>query len=126
MLKTLLCIAAGSGLGGVARYLVGRWVQSLSGAALFPWGTFAVNVAGCFIIGLIYGAIDHGTNIPQDVKIFLTVGFCGGFTTFSTFIHENYMLFDSSEFPALALYAGASFTVGLLLAYAGHWIARSI
>ena len=47
MLKTLLCIAAGSGLGGVARYLVGRWVQSLSGAALFPWGTFAVNVAGC-------------------------------------------------------------------------------
>lgn len=52
MLKTLLCIAAGSGLGGVARYLVGRWVQSLSGAALFPWGTFAVNVAGCFIIGL--------------------------------------------------------------------------
>lgn len=54
MLKTLLCIAAGSGLGGVARYLVGRWVQSLSGAALFPWGTFAVNVAGCFIIGLIY------------------------------------------------------------------------
>ena len=75
MLKTLLCIAAGSGLGGVARYLVGRWVQSLSGAALFPWGTFAVNVAGCFIIGLIYGAIDRGTNIPQDVKIFLTVGF---------------------------------------------------
>ena len=126
MLKTLLCIAAGSGLGGVARYLVGRWVQSLSGAALFPWGPFAVNVAGCFIIGLIYGAIDRGTNIPQDVKIFLTVGFCGGFTTFSTFIHENYMLFDSSEFPALALYAGASFTVGLLLAYAGHWIARSI
>ena len=126
MLKTLLCIAAGSGLGGVARYLVGRWVHSLSGAALFPWGTFAVNVAGCFIIGLIYGAIDRGTNIPQDVKIFLTVGFCGGFTTFSTFIHENYMLFDSSEFPAFALYAGASFTVGLLLAYAGHWIARSI
>lgn len=126
MLKTILFIAAGSGLGGVARYLVGRWVQSLFGATLFPWGTFAVNVVGCLIIGLIYGLVDRGANIPQDMKIFLTVGFCGGFTTFSTFIHENYMLFDSSEFPALALYAGASFTVGLLLAYAGHWIARTL
>lgn len=126
MLKTILYIAAGSGLGGVARYLVGRLVQSAFGAALFPWGTFAVNVTGCLIIGLIYGAIDRGADLSPEMKAFLTVGLCGGFTTFSTFIHENYLLFESSDFPTVALYAGASFTVGLLLAYAGHWIARTL
>lgn len=121
MLKTIVYICIGSGLGGVLRFLVSRWVQGLFDASAFPWGTFAVNVAGCFIIGLIYGAVDRGYELSPEMKAFLTVGLCGGFTTFSTFMHENYLLFNSSEFPTVVLYAGASFTVGLLMAYAGHW-----
>ena len=127
MLKTLLYIGAGSALGGIMRYLAGRWVQSIAGvAAIYPWGTVAVNVTGCFLIGLIYGALDRGYNLSPEMKMFLTVGFCGGFTTFSTFIHENYLLFESASFPTVAIYAGASFTVGLLLAYAGHWLAEAV
>ncbi len=126
MLKTILYIGAGSALGGVMRYLAGRWIQNIAGAALFPWGTFAVNIIGCFLIGLIYGVLDRGFNLSPEMKIFLTVGFCGGFTTFSTFVHENYLLFQSSSFPIVILYAGASFTVGLLLAYAGHWAANAV
>ncbi|WP_301904419.1 fluoride efflux transporter CrcB [uncultured Duncaniella sp.] len=121
MLRTILYIALGSGLGGVMRFLVSRWVQAFFGNAIFPWGTFAVNVIGCFIIGVIYGAVDRGCELSPEMKAFLTVGLCGGFTTFSTFMHENYLLFNSSESPTVALYAGASFTVGLLMAYAGHW-----
>lgn len=126
MLKTILYIGAGSALGGVMRYLAGRWMQNIAGAPLFPWGTFAVNIIGCFLIGLIYGVLDRGFNLSPEMKMFLTVGFCGGFTTFSTFVHENYLLFQSSSFPIVILYAGASFTVGLLLAYAGHWAANAV
>lgn len=126
MIKTIIYIAAGSGIGGVARFLLTRVIQEHAGNAAFPWGTFAVNVIGCFAIGLIYGLLDRGFSLSPEMKAFLTVGLCGGFTTFSTFVHENHLLFGSSGFPTVALYAGASFTIGLLLAYAGHWVARAI
>lgn len=124
MLKLIAYIAVGSGIGGVMRYLVSRWVTGMAGSTLFPWGTFAVNIIGCLFIGLIYGIADRGCNLSPEMKAFLTVGLCGGFTTFSTFVHENYLLFNSSHFPTVALYAGASFTLGLLAAYAGHWLTR--
>lgn len=126
MMRLILYIAAGSGLGGVARYLASRWIQEAWGHGAFPWGTFAVNVVGCLLIGLIYGAVDRGAGLSPEMKAFLTVGFCGGFTTFSTFVHENYLLFESSDFPVVALYAGASFAVGLMMAYAGHWLVRAL
>lgn len=126
MLKTILYIGIGSGIGGVARYLLSRVIQEHAGGAAFPWGTFVVNITGCLLIGIIYGALDRGFTLSPETKAFLTVGLCGGFTTFSTFVHENYLLFDSGEFPTVAIYAGISFSVGLLLAYAGHWLAKAI
>ena len=126
MLRLMVYIAVGSGLGGVMRFLVSRWITDASGTTLFPWGTFAVNVIGCLFIGLIYGIADRGCDLSPEMKAILTVGLCGGFTTFSTFVHENYLLFNSSNFLTVALYAGASFTLGLLAAYAGHWLARII
>ena len=124
MLRLITYIAVGSGIGGVMRFLVSRWITGMSDSALFPWGTFAVNIIGCLLIGLIYGVADRGCDLTPEMKAFLTVGLCGGFTTFSTFVHENYLLFNSSNFPTVALYAGTSFTLGLLAAYAGHWLAR--
>lgn len=84
--SNIVAVFIGSGLGGVCRFLCSRWIQSLAPQALFPWGTFAVNVAGCFVIGLLYGIFDRYSVLNPEMRLLLIVGFCGGFTTFSTFI----------------------------------------
>ena len=114
---------AGSCLGGIARYLSTKYIQSAVETA-FPWGTFAVNVAGCLLIGLVFGALERGVTIPPAVRLFLTVGFCGGFTTFSPFANENYLLFSSSQFPMALLYAGLSVVAGFAAVYLGYFIAK--
>lgn len=124
----ILAVFFGSGIGGVCRYLFSRLVQSqMPASSVFPWGTFAVNILGCFVIGLLYGLFDHydttGIVSPQ-IRLLLTVGFCGGFTTFSTFINENYLLFQSSNFPLLLCYMAASLIFGYLLLYIGYAISR--
>ncbi len=107
----------------MARYLVSKVVTE-SVSSIFPWGTFCVNIAGCFLIGLIYGLVDRNIPISPEMRLFLTVGFCGGFTTFSTFAHENYLLFDSSRFPIVLLYMAVSCAAGFAAAWAGHFITR--
>lgn len=92
MWKTLLCVGAGSFVGGIARYGLTRWVSAGSFTHL-PLGTMVVNVAGCLFIGLLYGWFERADVLSPEWRLFLTVGFCGGFTTFSTFVHENYILF---------------------------------
>lgn len=89
-------VGIGSGIGGMVRYSLGRIINT-STTGIFPWSTLAVNLTGCLIIGVIYGIADRGINIDSGLKLFLTVGFCGGFTTFSTFAHENYLLFSGGN-----------------------------
>jgi len=125
MLKTIIYIGAGSCIGGIARYLLSRWIDSYACGG-FPWATFIVNLSGCLAIGLIYGLLDNGFNLSPEMKAFLTVGLCGGFTTFSTFVHENYMLLGSSQQLSLSLYAIASFAAGLMCVHAGHWMAKAL
>ena len=119
MISKLLLIALGSGLGGVCRYLLSRVVH-VSWLPAFPWGTLVVNVLGCLFIGLVYGLIDRGVAISENMRLLLTVGFCGGFTTFSTFMHENYLLFNTQQMLMVAMYAGLSFIIGLLFVYVGY------
>lgn len=127
IIKTILAVAGGSALGGVARWFVSSRCQHiLSDSSLFPWGTFIVNIAGCLLIGFIYGLISRGCQLGPMTKLFLTVGFCGGFTTFSTFVHENFLLFGSSRLIMVAVYASFSFAVGLLAVFFGHYIARQM
>lgn len=120
-LLNILLVGLGSCLGGVARYLVSKGVTAVW-HTVFPWGTFLVNIAGCLIIGLVYGYLDKGGTMSEGMRLFLTVGFCGGFTTFSTFMNENYMLFTGPAPLSLALYATASVAAGFLMVYAGYWI----
>lgn len=119
MVKTLLMIGAGSFAGGILRYLLSKAIQ-LNVAGGFPWGTLAVNVAGCFAIGLLYGIFDRNCLLNENLRLFFTVGICGGFTTFSTFVHEGYMLIGERSFTAFVVYAVLSFTLGLLAVHAGH------
>lgn len=129
MMKMLICVFLGSGIGGTARYglsvlinrMVGDQYDKLSFIGLFPWATLAVNVIGCFLIGLIYGAVDSGAiSISNTAKVFLTAGICGGLTTFSTFTHENYLLFQSSSFGVLLVYVAVSIVAGFGAAWGGH------
>ena len=124
MIRTLLLVGGGSFLGGIARYLVKIGCERLFPAATLPIGTMAANVAGCFLIGLLYGIASRNASVSQEVLLFLTVGFCGGFTTFSTFMNENFTMLQGGEFLNAALYAGLSLAVGLLFLYFGSLVSR--
>lgn len=119
MIKTLLMIGAGSFVGGILRYLLSKAIQT-NVAGGFPWGTLAVNVAGCFAIGLLYGIFDRSCLLNDNMRLFLTVGICGGFTTFSTFVHEGYILIGERSFAVFLVYAVLSLFLGMIAVYAGH------
>lgn len=123
LITNLMIVGAGSCLGGMARYAVSRAVQSVCNCT-FPWGTFIVNVLGCLIIGLIFGFIDRGYQLSAEMRLFLTVGVCGGFTAFSTFMNENYLLFTGSGHLTALLYILSSVVAGFLMLYLAYYITR--
>ncbi|MDP4208403.1 MAG: fluoride efflux transporter CrcB [Bacteroidota bacterium] len=123
MFRLILIIGTGSFIGGVSRFLTSRFIQNHPASA-FPFGTFIVNVLGCFLIGLFYGLSERGNLLNAEWRMFLTVGFCGGFTTFSTFANENVALLKESEFFYFALYAGLSLFIGLLATYLGNLLTK--
>lgn len=124
MIRTLLLVGGGSFLGGIVRYLVKIGCERLFPAANLPLGTMAANVAGCFLIGLFYGIALRHVNMSQDILLFLTVGFCGGFTTFSTFINENFTMLQGGEFLGSLAYTALSLVLGLAFLYLGSASAR--
>ena len=120
MLKDFLIVGAGSFFGGGARFVVSRWVQTLT-TLPFPLGTFVVNVAGCLLIGFFSGLNYGGGFMTPTTKLLLTTGFCGGFTTFSTFMNENVALIeDGNTFLPSALYVLASLALGFVAVLAGR------
>lgn len=125
MLKNILLVALGGAAGSVARYLLSKAIQDTAATA-FPWGTMAVNVAGCLLIGLLYGlASGDGTRLGADLKLMLTVGFCGGFTTFSTFANESLALAKAGDALLSAAYIGSSVALGMLAVVAGAQLAKA-
>lgn len=125
MIKILIAIGSGSFLGGIARYLTSRWIQT-SIFSSFPYGTFFVNVAGSFLIGLFFGLFEKSILQNNELRLFLTVGFCGGFTTFSTFTNENLLLLKDGNFYYVFLYIGLSILFGLLANFLGYILIKLI
>lgn len=118
-LVDVLIVGVGSSFGGMTRFLLSKLVQTETGG-VFPWGTLTVNMLGCLAIGVIYGVLDREGTLSHGMRLFLTVGFCGGFTTFSTFIHESHVMFGNSGVGMLAGYIILSTVGGLLLTYIGY------
>ncbi len=125
MIKTLLFVGIGSFAGGALRYAVGQMLKGVVGGA-FPLGTFVVNVVGCFLIGLFNGLFARATNveISPDIRLMLTVGLCGGFTTFSTFVNESFFLMRGSQLAVAILYLVLSLVIGTLALWGGYNIVK--
>lgn len=121
MIKNILLIGAGGFLGSIARYFVSLLNLSISFYSL-PVGTLIVNVAGSLVIGFLTGIADKSMILSTEWRLFLMVGLCGGFTTFSTFTNENLMLLHNGQLLTVLLYTGLSVFLGFLAVYIGYVI----
>ena len=119
MIKNLLLIGAGGFLGSVARYLLSRLNLRIDWLSI-PWGTLLVNVLGSLLIGFLIGISEKSQVLTLEMRMFLMVGLCGGFTTFSSFTGENLMLMRNGQFLPLFLYTGLSILLGFTAVYFGY------
>ena len=122
IIKNILAVGAGSFLGGAVRYLVSLAMKGVSKG--FPWATLTVNLVGCFLIGLLWGAFSKNGSEGSNWALFLTVGLCGGFTTFSTFSKEALVMLQAGNIWGFAGYVSISVIVGIALFALGYFLIR--
>ena len=119
----MLIAGAGGFVGTCGRFLINKWCAAMFHGA-FPIGTFVVNLVGCFIIGLLFGLLEKTNLLTPGHNALLITGFCGGFTTFSTFANDLWVLSSKNEWGTSALYLAMSVVFGILLVWAGRAIIR--
>lgn len=125
MTRLLIAIFLGGGTGSVLRYCVQMMLHERIVPYSFPWATFTVNILGSFLIGLFY-TLSARFNLSTEVRLLLTTGLCGGFTTFSTFSNDGLILIKQEFYGMFALYTLLSITLGVLAAFAGGAFGRCI
>jgi len=118
-------VAAGSAVGGVARFLVASLVQQRAGPA-FPTGTLVVNITGSLVLGFLMRLALSTPAISAEVRMLLTTGFCGGYTTFSTFSYDTLLLLEGGQYGRGALYVALSVVLSLVAVWLGMMAAREI
>jgi len=121
--KQLLLVFLGGGIGSVLRFIIGKYLNSPESG--FPYGTFAANIIGSLLIGIILGLAVKQNTLSENQILFLATGFCGGFTTFSTFAYENHLFLKSGDFTSFAIYTIASFVIGFLAVFAGIFLVKA-
>ncbi len=123
---TLALVGVGGLIGASSRYAVGRWVNDMAGNPAFPYGTLAVNVVGCLLIGVLAGLAATRTILGVDTRAFLFVGVLGGFTTYSAFGLETVELIRRGEFFVGLSNVVLQITLGLAAVWVGLKIADSV
>lgn len=118
MIKDIVFVGIGSGIGGICRYLISLSISHSHGT--FPWGTFAVNIVGCLLIGILWGLTSRCQHLAPSFSLLLMVGFCGGFTTFSTFSKEGLMMLQNNNYTLFALYIIGSVALGIAAVALGY------
>ncbi|MDQ6736618.1 MAG: fluoride efflux transporter CrcB [Gemmatimonadota bacterium] len=119
-----LYVAAGSALGGVSRYVIGSAVQQRFGVA-FPAGTLLVNITGSLLLGFLLRFAFGGTQMSTESRLFLMTGFCGGYTTFSTFSSETAAMLETGQYRRAMLYVTLSVVLSIVATFAGFALAQS-
>ncbi|MEE4197075.1 MAG: fluoride efflux transporter CrcB [Bacteroidales bacterium] len=122
-MKTALFIGLGGFAGSIARYYVSK-LNLVSTLSILPWGTLLVNVAGSFFLGLLTGIADRSMLLNTEWRMFLMVGFCGGFTTFSSFAGENLSMMRNANFQGLLIYTSASVLLAFIFVYLGYHLTK--
>ena len=125
MLQKLALLALAGGMGSLARYGLAGFVQRTTGVS-FPWGTFVANIAGSFIIGIVFAFAEKGNLMSAEWRMFFAVGICGGFTTFSSFAFNNLMMIEEKSIGQMLLNVGGSLFFGILAVYLGIILVRAI
>ena len=120
-MKSLPVILVGIGgmIGSIVRYLSAILYTKHFPASFIPWGTFAVNILGCLLIGIVYGLSERFHFLTPHWRLFLTTGICGGFTTFSAFAYENISMLQQANYTGFAVYSLGSLVLCLLSVFAG-------
>jgi fluoride exporter len=120
-MKEVILVFIGGGFGSIARFSIGKWITSIH-TQHFPYGTLVVNVIACLILGLVIGLVDHRQFISASTRLFWTVGFCGGFSTFSTFSAETISLLQNGFYPSTVFYITASLLFCITATYIGLYL----
>ena len=121
MLKNTLLVGFGGFLGSILRYFTTLFIHKII-ITNFPLGTLIINLSGCFVIGIFYGLFDNGNLLSPNLRLFLIVGLCGGFTTFSAFSNDTINLVNDSELVYTMLYVGISVFTGIIMVISGKLI----
>lgn len=125
-MQLIFAIAAGGALGAVARHYASNGVAGALGHGGFPYGTFAVNILGSLLMGVLISVFAMKFEASQELRAFLTVGLLGGFTTFSTFSLEGALLIQRGDWQSAILYMGGSLVLGLGFLFAGMWLGKVV
>lgn len=121
-MKQLVFVFIGGGVGSIARYLLARYLNSTSDG--IPYGTFLANVLGSLLIGIILGLAAKNEAVNSNQTLLLATGFCGGFTTFSTFAYENHVFLKAGDFTSFFLYAVGSFALAFIAVFSGIYFVK--
>jgi fluoride exporter len=119
MIKNILIIGTGGFMGSVARYFLSKQNLNIDFFSI-PVGTLLVNITGSFVIGFLTGVSEKSTLLTLEWRLFLMVGLCGGFTTFSSFTNENLILLHNGQFLSILLYTGLSILLGFTAVFFGY------
>ncbi|MGH7603315.1 MAG: fluoride efflux transporter CrcB [Gemmatimonadaceae bacterium] len=125
MSKLVWYVAIGSGIGGVVRLLIGNFIQQRVGTS-FPLGTLVINITGSFVLGFLIRYALATPNITPELRALMTTGFCGGYTTFSTYSFETATLIEDGRYERASLYILLSVGIALLGVFGGFAAARQI
>lgn len=124
-MKLFWAIAIGAAAGGVSRFYLTVAMQQRFGDG-FPWGTLLINITGSLLLGFIIRYATATPSMSLELRLMLTTGFCGGYTTFSAYSHETALMLESGNYSRAAIYSLGSVTLGLLATFAGFLLARGV
>ena len=117
----IIWVGLGGFAGAILRYLISGWVQNLTQSVAFPYGTLAVNLAGCFLIGIMAQLVQSQAGVPAELRLLLMVGLLGSFTTYSTFSNETFILLQDNKIVPALLNVTTHLIVGLAAVMLGRF-----